>query len=90
MKVQVLDADIAYGCRMNTLECPVARAVSRATGMLASVHWNKIILFSNKKEAEMMDWHDRVVKEWDTPSEVVRMIRRFDEGLPVCPFEFEL
>ncbi len=93
MKVQVTAEDITEGCPINTLKCPVARAVSRAAGLPASVHWNKILVFDKPDEKGEYDSgfrEERVFKEWDTPPEVTEQIKLFDDHQLISPFEFEL
>lgn len=77
--VQVTKADIAAGCRYDTMGCPVARAMSRRLGVEVSVNG--------------MQWRvDRDDKYHNCPKEVVRFVGAFDRwgSDNVKPFKFKI
>lgn len=80
MTIQVTAEDISNGKPHRTSWCPVALAFRRATGGISSVS-------VNLKSARQFDSHH---KGWDLPPEATNFIKRFDAGLPVEPFEFEV
>lgn len=75
MKIQVTEDDIRFGERGECTDCPVARAISRATKREAYVDSYDICSGSY---------------DWFTPEAVRTFIARFDSGQPVEPFTFEL
>jgi hypothetical protein len=90
MKVEVTAEDIALGCRMRAHACPVARAVSRASGLHATVNGKLIAVFASPGDMIADDWQFRAVKQWDTPPDVARKIVDYDFGRDMEPFSFEL
>ena len=77
-----IEAGRVADCRL----CPVARAVKDAIGMPGAVvdaYASSIIVWPAEVDA-------LAVRRAHTPFEVREFIGRFDNGLPVAPFEFEL
>ena len=74
-RVEVTAEDIAGGCRADTSNCPVARALLRATGE----HWNVELSYA---------WTADPYGRTDLPGRAMRFIERFDNKKPVKPFRF--
>lgn len=77
MKIKITAEDIAYGVRGSCSLCPVVHAVNRAFNCEGANIGPFVIFLSQRRQ-------------WETPSIVRSFIMRFDAGLPVEPFEFEL
>ena len=80
MKVEVTPQDIARGHPEDNCCCPVALAVRRAVGIATSVGTGKIVV------DYATPWQTEI---WN-PEEVTEFVERFDAGLPVEPFAFDL
>jgi hypothetical protein len=92
----VLPADIAEGCFRNGYNCPVARAVLRATGMRGVFVSGSIIAVFDHKTSRT-DWpvNIRMMKKdatkwWKTPLDVARRINSYDDFGGMDPFGFDL
>lgn len=72
---EVTQADIDAGVKCDSTSCPIARALSRATGQKASVGVQTVGL------AERVWW---------LPTAVSSFVMRFDLGEPVEPATFTL
>lgn len=79
MTIQVTAEDISLGIRGRTSRCPVALAFNR-TGCSTS------FVIVTPKLAREYQSH----RCWELPPEATDFIKRFDAGLPVEPFEFEV
>lgn len=82
MKITVTLDDIQKGCRKCPTDCPVSRAIKRATGepfiMVCTLGYYKGTGLSDN----LNEFKNPQVTEW---------IRGFDMGAACCePFEFEL
>lgn len=76
MKVLVTPEDISKGLKLFCDACPVARAMSRASGRKTEVGFLSWWYASNDQEM------------FDLPREVVGWILAFDKGEKVKPMEF--
>jgi hypothetical protein len=77
MIVDVTQSDIDEGERLSFRKCPVATALSRATGRVCVVdgwHW----------------WFARTITNRPLPDLAERFIFDFDNWRPVFPFRFEI
>lgn len=77
MKIQVTQEDIDKGEKNLCHKCAIALAATRAFG----------------KPMKAMRWRiedPATGKSFTTPKEVGTFMFRYDDGLPVKPFEFEL
>jgi hypothetical protein len=84
MRVQVTQEDIEQGEQGSCKHCPIAIAVSRATGKKAYVGYDGIS--TGELPGPMFEprW------QYETPKVARDFIVDFDYGLPTHPFEFEL
>lgn len=88
MKVKVVKQDITSGVKCDGEQCPVARAIARATAhRIGSV----------VVESESITIYDEYdgdsyykPRQVATPESVRHFVNRFDQNLRVKPFEFEL
>ena len=71
--------DINEGFRVNSRQCPVARAITRATGQNANVGVGMMYLGTNEE-----------YKKYLLPACVDKWTNRFDQNGTGSPFEFEL
>lgn len=99
MLVEVKADDIMFGCKLNGGNCPVARALARATG--SSYVWvsrTQAMIFAGPG---YIDYRNGIlmapdpattppIKVWDLPQEARQRIRAFDHNLGMVPFTFEL
>lgn len=93
MRVDVTEEDIRLGCRVKTMRCPVARALSRASGLPAYISLSRIRLLScdvPEDVAACPDLEDITVKKWDMPADIREIIEVFDQSCSMEPFSFEL
>lgn len=90
MLINVKAGDIARGCQMHTSNCPVARAVARATGLFAVVTGSYIRVFGCEDDFHAQDWPRGIVKEWPTPEVAGQAIGLYDDTGLMEPFSFEL
>lgn len=98
MKVTVTQDDIDHGCRTNGWECPVARALIRASGMPAAfVSIPEIRVwdtpFTRPHDDDQAGWdqiRDTTTKTWGTPETLRWKIQMFDITGIMRPFEFDL
>lgn len=89
MKVQVTADDIFCGKARSCCECPVALAAGRAVGGLIRRDWQDYLEVNIESiSVYAADCTGRY--SWATPPAAVEFIQRFDDSLPVEPFEFEL
>jgi hypothetical protein len=79
MRINVTQEDINKGCQNDSGTCPIALALSRATGN--AVHVRAIY-------ASVYNWS--LLYTTDLPIEARLFIRDFDSGKHVDPFSFEL
>jgi len=80
-EVYVTQSDIDAGCRLESDNCPVARAVKSATGAI----------FASVTPMEIVWKMPSGVLYYDYPHESVRSFTRlFDKGCHCCPFKFVL
>ena len=77
IEVSVTADDIKHGEINNCYRCPIARALQRCGFERPIVDGVQICLGVGMAEI-------------DTPAEANEFIKRFDDGLPVQPFEFAL
>jgi hypothetical protein len=88
MLVHVTADDIALGCRRAATNCPVARAVLRATGAeYVTVDHRYISIYAVPAGHGMFT---DPIKQWDTPLRVEQAIDSFDDNAGMYPFTFEL
>lgn len=80
--VEVTAEDIAKGARAICTKCPIALAVQRCTGMLASARGSMAWLCTTK-------FSDGVAL-YDVPLEVADFMWAFDNANPVSPFTFTM
>lgn len=92
MLVTVSKEDIAQGCRADGEDCPVARAVVRATGIpYAWVCAAFIAVYDTPEDKDDIgDYQSKAVKYWQTPEDAVNRIRFYDATGRMNRFEFEL
>lgn len=95
MNIDVTKDDIDGGCWRNGYNCPVARAVLRATGMRGVFVSGSIIAVFDHELNRGFPVGIRAVKKdavkwWQTPPDVARRIRNYDDALGMYPFEFDL
>lgn len=83
-RVTVTREDIAKGKRENCVACPVARAIMRITGCLAS-GYRPIV----EVDIVCIEADDNPVRA-RLPKTAQDFISRFDRWLNVAPFEFEI
>lgn len=78
--IEVTQEDILQGANRDCVNCPIARAVRRATG-------NKCL-----RVGKFSIWDQRQVDADGIPLPVVakKWIAGFDSGYPVEPFAFEI
>ena len=92
MKISVTQEDIDfYKPSSNAENCPVARAIRRATGKYASVH--NVNNHSGKFVAIRVanTFYAAYARPYIKADEIVtQFVRRWDEGKKVEPFRFEL
>lgn len=91
MRVDVTEEDIRLGCRMKTMRCPIARALSRASGLAAYIGVRELRLLScdvPEDVAACPDLDAITVKKWDTPVNLRRKIEAFDRDGVMAPFSF--
>ncbi len=81
MKVTVTNKDIAYGCKSNESNCPIARAVNKALG---------IPITYGAVEVGIWDIHIMGAGSFKTSRSAKRFIQKFDSGKKVKPFTFIL
>lgn len=77
MRIEVTDSDIAHGEPHNGYRCPIALAITRQFPNVSAVHVNVVSLQIGDDSPS-------------TPQPARRFIDRFDKGLQVKPFRFEL
>jgi hypothetical protein len=82
MAIQVTQQDIDRGKRGDDCWCPVALAINRWSGRNSSVDVDTVVIG--------IDTADGKPDEFLTPPKIAEFIRRFDNGEPVEPFEFDL
>lgn len=80
MKIDVTRDDITQGEPRNPCACPVALALQRH--QIAAIVSKSFIRIRSEKTTVLNDVY--------TPSSVAAFIARFDVGLPVLPFSFEI
>lgn len=80
-RISVLAEDIAQGDRRMAASCPLARAISRACGVEASVGARSATIYQGGQPT----WIDVPL-----PSEAVQFRWDYDEGRMVAPFVFAL
>lgn len=80
MIINVTQDHINIGCERNSTNCPVALALTEATGQSARVNANSIYL-------EKPDGNDLM---YESPIDVYFFVLAFDAGRFVQPFSFEL
>ena len=80
MKVEVSQKHIDAGGKGRALLCPIALAL-QDQGHKECWVWSGTIMFR---------LGNHTLSGVDMPNEAVRFIERFDHGLPVKPFTFEL
>lgn len=76
--IDVTEDDIRRGFRMDCHECPIALAISRATGQVVHVEQNGVVTLLGSDECV------------DLPGDVIDRILEYDDGEPMEPFSFEL
>ena len=83
MKITVTPLDIVAGARGEPCSCPIALAIRR------QIPGSDPLV---TPEEVGIEWDDRRVDypAYDLPQEARDFIGRFDAGLPVDPFEFDL
>lgn len=79
MKIQVTEEDVRVGLPMSGEECPVARAMQRATGET----WTVSTRYAFLKRPDQGTVTVRL------PREVRQFTAAFDMDEPVAPLEFE-
>jgi hypothetical protein len=88
------EEDIRAGCQGEGTNCPVARAVVRATGIpYAWVCSRFIAVYATWEDATnspLEDYKERSLKYWTTPDEASWRIRLYDETGYMSPFSFQL
>lgn len=84
MRIEVLQSDIDHGERHCCERCPVARAITRAIGNRVAV-----AVYADRG-AELGITSGGYTRWISLPDEVIEFINRFDIGLKVAPFTFEL
>jgi hypothetical protein len=91
MRVEVTAEDIRLGGRGEGANCPVARAVSRASGSpWVWVSDSLTGIFFCKEDADSSEFWDKALKKWDTPPAIGKIIWDYDSGRGMSPFSFEL
>lgn len=81
--ISVTQADIDKGCKGNTENCPVAKAVARAFPTSDWVSVGFMIGVRLTEKGRYCDWVS-------TPAVARRFIKLFDAGAPVEPFKFKI
>lgn len=79
MLIEVTQNDIEMGLRDNCRSCPVARALTRATGKPWQVHADRF----------QLDQHECDTLDAEMPGAVSDFVQEFDACRPVQPFSFE-
>lgn len=77
MKIIVTAEDIAAGRQSEPSDCPIALAIARVFGERVLVCPERLMSIEPYPELQL-------------PAKVADFINRFDDGLEVAPFEFEL
>lgn len=91
MLVEVTQEDINLGCRAVAENCPVARALMRATGIIHVYVCRAFLgVYSCKGDMFTEDFGKRCLKKWDTPERVAKIISAYDATGFMNPFSFEL
>lgn len=85
IKVSVTQEDINNAER-SCSECPVALAVTREIGVTQHEMVTANIAYIAIRNRVGMG----MIRSWNTSQSVSRFMSRFDSGLPVKPFKFEL
>lgn len=80
MRIDVTQEDIDQGTRGQCKLCPVALAISRASGFTAFVRFGVTLFDDYRLEVERSG----------LPQAAVDFICKFDSELPVQPFSFDL
>lgn len=80
-RIYVTKDDIAKGCRFNSRNCPIARAMKRAFGRLVGVDGLMWYLYRSVKRG--ITGPNRRL-----PASAQRFITAFDKGRAVNPFRF--
>lgn len=92
MKIEVTQDDIDKGQASNCVSCPIALALKRQCPEFATVNvkYSFAFFWSNPTNWKDMDYKPVGDCVAELPFEARKFIGRFDIGLPVEPFEFEL
>ena len=101
MKIKVTENDIRQGVQGSTMNCPIAKAVNRETGLYSRVTALRIEGFSTREEllavyATGREQENKPFKVWDTPMAAQDFIHAFDTAIEneekalIQPVEFEL
>jgi hypothetical protein len=93
MLVTVTEEDIRSGCQADGENCPIARAVIRATGIpYAWICGLFIAVYATRNDAlaPPHGYKEKSLKHWITPVEAARRIRLYDATGYMRPFTFEL
>jgi hypothetical protein len=81
MTIRVIDEDIKHGVRRSSRRCAVALALQRAGLRDFTTAYGCVYVYEND--------HERVYRA-SFPREVETFMAKFDKGLKVEPFEFEI
>ena len=81
INVEVTSEDIEQGQRLNLRSCPVARAMTRATGQTVSVSGAGAWLYAKHNDKQVM-------AVYQFPNHVVSNIIDFDNGKDMTPMSF--
>lgn len=88
MKIKVKSEDSKLGVRNSPSKCMVARAIERA---LPNPHLHVEVLCYPSDDEETDEWFAMVDEtEYPLPTNVGERILRWDHGIEIEPFEFEL
>lgn len=92
MRIQVTQDDIEQGCRAVAENCPIARAVIRATGIpYAWVCTVFIAVYATDEDRDDIEhYQSKSLKHWVTPEDAAKRIKLYDATGHMNPFEFEL
>lgn len=85
--VQVTQEDIDHGCKGNSGNCPIARAIRRETLSILPRYIIRVCSSEILLHSELSFYLSGIRS---TPEVVATFIRRFDNGESVIPFNFIL